>query len=135
MSEVKLLPLPNSGSGFYEDNVWHDTFSKSQMVSYARANVEPLIAENERLRAEVISAKNTSAYQWQAAQEANKRAERLAEALRSLLGSVDDLTSYVAEDDEIGHRPCCHVLSYKEHTDDCAITKARAALDQENNDD
>lgn len=52
-----------------------------------------------------------------------------------MLGGVDDLTSYAAEDDEIGHRPCCNVLSYKEHTDDCAITQARAALEQEGGND
>lgn len=40
MTDIKLLPLPNCGSGFYEDNVWHDTFSKHQMEAYARANVE-----------------------------------------------------------------------------------------------
>lgn len=51
-SNVELLPLPNSGSGFYEDNVWHDTFSKRQMEAYAHANMAPLIAENKRLRAE-----------------------------------------------------------------------------------
>lgn len=134
MTDIKLLPLPlkqaldlhiPSGVRFYGH-------SNESMQHYARANVahataakdaeiEALVHDLEQTRANVMA-------EHEARIEAEVRAERLEEALRSLLGGVDDLTSYMAEDDEIGYRPCCSVLSYKEHTDDCAITQARAAL-------
>lgn len=78
MTDIELLPLPNSGSGFYEDNVWHDAFSKRQMEAYARANVahatEPLKAEIERLRAVRDSFQRVGI-------AAQARAERLAEEI------------------------------------------------------
>src|SRR5690606_9351055 len=115
-TDVKLLPLPNSGSGFYEDNVWHDTFSKRQMGSYARSNMEPLSAENERLRAE--AAKRDGIDPWAVllrAQEAEARAERLAEALRLALKWAEVL-------------PTGEPLRAESVRD---LDNARAALDQE----
>lgn len=35
---------------------------------------------------------------------------------------------YEHEEDEIGSRACCHVLSYKDHEPDCYVMKLRAAL-------
>ena len=40
----------------------------------------------------------------------------------------DGGTRYDSEDDEIGTRACCYVLSYEDHEPDCHITKLRAAL-------
>ena len=104
----------------------------AQELAVQKNLVKHYKAENERLRAEM--AKRDGIDPWAVllrAQEAEARAKRLTEALQSLLGSVDDLTSYTSEDDEIGYRPCCNVLSYKEHTDACAITQTRAVLNQE----
>ena len=73
-TDVKLLPL-------YAELQGHP---KLEIIKhYARANMEPLLAENERLRAE--AAKRDGIDPWAVllrAQEAESRAERLAEALR-----------------------------------------------------
>ena len=37
---------------------------------------------------------------------------------------------YEHEEDDIGRRACCYVLSYKDHEPDCYVTKLRAALAQ-----
>lgn len=40
-------------------------------------------------------------------------------------------TSYQDEEDEVGYRTCCRVVSYKEHEADCWVVQLRAALDAE----
>jgi len=37
-------------------------------------------------------------------------------------------TKYNHEDDEVGERVCCGVVSYTDHADDCAAVRLRAAL-------
>ena len=81
MADVEVLPLPDwGGAQIIPDNLIRD---------YARANMEPLIAEIETLRAEVrrlnfevdaaaIYGDDRDAHYLQA----ETRAERLAEALR-----------------------------------------------------
>lgn len=49
------------------------------------------------------------------------------DALR-LVVAADGGTRYESEDDEIGCRACCYVLSYKDHESDCYVLKAKAAL-------
>lgn len=93
-----------------------------------REELERALAES---RAEVDSLRSRLEDTTRDKLNAEARAERLAGALRGLLGSVDDLTSYMAADDEIGYRPCCNVLSYNPHADDCATARAYAALEQE----
>ena len=50
MTNVKLLPLPYGEASSFGDYEVHDN---EAMIDYARANMEPLIAEIEALRAEV----------------------------------------------------------------------------------
>lgn len=79
MADVELLPLP--------EHFAHQSERVQEHVrDYARANLAPLQAENERLRAEVerwlseaTEVANGAAI---AVQAAEARAERLAEALR-----------------------------------------------------
>lgn len=41
---------------------------------------------------------------------------------------ADGGVRYEHEEDDIGRRACCYVLSYKDHEPDCYVTKLRAAL-------
>jgi hypothetical protein len=41
----------------------------------------------------------------------------------------DGGTRYEHEDDEVGTRCCCMVVSYKDHLSTCFITKAKALLE------
>ncbi len=50
MADVEVLPLPYGEASSFGDYEVHDN---EAMIDYARANMEPLIAEIEALRAEV----------------------------------------------------------------------------------
>lgn len=103
MADVELLPLPSE--------------VRLAIRAYARACVEanlaPLQAENERLRAEVAEWKRVAAAQAELHGEAEERAERLAEALEMMVEMV--------EMNGFGR--------------DAAMDTARAALSQENHND
>lgn len=59
--------------------------------------------------------------------EAFEQRDALAKAAKAALES-DGGIHYEIEEDEIGTRSCCYVLSYKDHKPDCYITMLRAAL-------
>ena len=91
--DVKLLPLPELPRQVegYSSDYWEAGQIEEYATDYARANMEPLIAENERLRAEVArqeSLKEKYIFQsdgWEYKARASEvRAERLAEALKLL---------------------------------------------------
>lgn len=111
MTDVELLPLPewtkrDDLGGLVPSEV------RVEMQAYTRANLAPLQAENERLRAELDRAiaelagpepTDGSAYYWAcrvngARRKAEARAERLAEALRGLLDVGDKFTGDPNED-------------------------------------
>ena len=50
--------------------------------------------------------------------------------VNALLAAVEDGTgtSYNSEDDDIGERTCCHVVSYHNHLEDCWYLKAEATI-------
>lgn len=50
------------------------------------------------------------------------------EALRLVVREDGGLDRYDSEDDEIGCRSCCNVLSYKPHEEDCYVMHAQRAL-------
>lgn len=41
---------------------------------------------------------------------------------------ADGGTFYADDDDDVGSRACCRVLSYKEHASDCWVAKAQRLL-------
>lgn len=47
--------------------------------------------------------------------------------LKDIVGS-DGGTSYQSDEDTIGTRACCHVLSWKPHLPDCYVARAKAML-------
>lgn len=57
----------------------------------------------------------------------SERAAGLVEALEDAIDNEGGV-SYANEEDEVGARACCYVVSYKAHGADCWVTKARAAL-------
>ena len=90
MADVELLPLPSE--------------VRLAIRAYARACVEanlaPLQAENERLRAEVAEWKRVAAAQAELHGEAESRAERLAEALRDARRALAFAAQYLPECNE-----------------------------------
>ena len=111
MSEVKLLPLPPLPEKESDERgeEWIEPQIEAYATAYARANMEPLLAENERLRE-----------QYQRAAESSEhfaaRAERLAEALRLGLAIAEDGGTW----SELGRKESARFKAL-----------ARAALDQE----
>ena len=97
MAEIKLLPLPEwGGAQIIPDNLIRD---------YARANMEPLIAEIEALRAELAEARDgwhmangTADLAMKHRDAAEARAEGLAEALREAKGRMLGQVKWVACD-------------------------------------
>jgi len=85
MADVELQPLPPLHIAPSVEPVDYPNVAQA-LMDYARACVEanlaPLQAENERLRAEVAEWRRVAAAQAELHGEAEARAERLAEALR-----------------------------------------------------
>lgn len=81
MADVELLPLPEPVVVAEELEFGAIyAYERRHMEAYTRANMEPLRAENERLRAEVELWRHKAAvHQY--------RRERLAEALRMFLAA------------------------------------------------
>jgi hypothetical protein len=55
------------------------------------------------------------------------------EALKLALKALEnfaDVIKYDNEQDDIGYRACCYVLSYDQHSEECKATKAIAAIKQ-----
>lgn len=50
-------------------------------------------------------------------------------ALRSVVEADGGCDRYYSEDDDIGFRACCDVISYKPHEEDCYVMQARRALE------
>lgn len=57
-----------------------------------------------------------------------KTEEQLAEALVLCIEEGGEKIDYHSEEDEIGTRACCNVMSYKNHAPDCWVTKSLEAL-------
>ncbi len=55
---------------------------------------------------------------------------RMWPVVNALIAAVEDGpgTSYNSEDDDIGERTCCHVVSYHNHLEDCWYLKAEATI-------
>ena len=84
MADVELLPLP--------EHFAHQSERVQEHVrDYARANMEPLLAEVERLKRH---AERQHAAYWRA----NRRAERLAEALRVAAGELASIGDAIGHD-------------------------------------
>ena len=49
-------------------------------------------------------------------------------ALRAVVEADGGCDRYYSEDDEIGFRACCDVISYKPHEEDCYVMQAQRAL-------
>ena len=56
--------------------------------------------------------------------------ENAKKLLQEVLNELD-LTTYCDEDDEIGRRSCCDVISYKPHEKNCIIVRIKKFLKQE----
>jgi len=86
MADVELLPLPEMGH--FEQRYAgipyqvRTAYTADQMHAYARANMEPLLAEVAGLRQALTDALDDIAAVERLAADSNARAERLAEALR-----------------------------------------------------
>jgi hypothetical protein len=55
------------------------------------------------------------------------------EALKLALEALEnfaDVIKYDNEQDDIGYRACCYVLSYDQHSENCKATKAITAIKQ-----
>ena len=55
------------------------------------------------------------------------------EAMKPALEALEDFSDvikYDNENDDIGYRACCHVLSYDSHSKNCKATKAITALQE-----
>lgn len=94
MTDIELLPLPEARA--CTAGTRRDCWVADEMEAYTRANMAPLIAEIERLRADVEAwksahgAENDACHHFQGkAREAETRAERLAEALRELVVDME----------------------------------------------
>lgn len=80
MTDIKLLPLPEADDSVEDRAQWpfvtySDVWLQESVQDYARANMEPLLAEIETLRMEIEGHRI-------AIQQLYDRAERLTEALR-----------------------------------------------------
>lgn len=93
MADVKLLPLPERSEidRHIPTGIRVYGYTADDMHAYARANLAPLQAENERLRAEVerlmgcLATANANHEQFERQWYLERdRAERLAEALRNI---------------------------------------------------
>lgn len=99
MADVELLPLP-------EPVVVADelefgaiyAYESRHMEAYARANLAPLQAENERLRADHAALRAEYYRVVHALQDEQARAERLAEALREAVGELASIGDAIGHD-------------------------------------
>ena len=93
--DVKLLPLPELPRQVegYSSDYWEAGQIEEYATDYARANMEPLLAENERLRAEVEKLRGVVVFANDGVADTitalDARAERLAEALRAAYRHLD----------------------------------------------
>jgi predicted O-linked N-acetylglucosamine transferase (SPINDLY family) len=72
-------------------------YTADQMRAYARANLAPLQAENERLRAEVAEWKRVAAAQAELHGEAEERAEQLVKEVEALRAEVERSERYAEQ--------------------------------------
>lgn len=49
-------------------------------------------------------------------------------ALKAVVEADGGMARYMSEDDDIGFRACCDVISYKPHEEDCYVMEAKRAL-------
>ena len=66
--------------------------------------------------------------EWAAKDEIERFERELAEA-RNPLFDFTRTVQYAGDEDEIGVRACCHVLSYKPHDKNCAAFNSLTRLD------
>lgn len=57
-------------------------------------------------------------------QPSEDRRDALINLLTKALESAADFTTYSSEDDSVGYRCCCGVVSYMPHGKDCELSKA-----------
>lgn len=57
------------------------------------------------------------------------RIKQLESALKAVVDADGGLDRYDHEEDEVGCRSCCGVVSYKEHEADCYVVIAKKALE------
>jgi hypothetical protein len=88
---TELLPLPESDGLNDIYGECHHYYYADTLQAYARANMEPLLAEVERLKRH---AERQHAAYWRA----NRRAERLAEALREAAGEMASIGDAIGHD-------------------------------------
>jgi len=99
MADVELLPCGECGmpcrAGEYHPFAACLMFKACHNSETVRANLAPLQAEIEALRAEVAEWKRVAAAQAELHGEAEDRAERMAEALRVARARTADLAEWL----------------------------------------
>ena len=99
MTDIDLLPLPEhteAGEFTFDAHV----FEHMDMVSYARANMEPLITEIETLRNEVSwmrAARLAYASEFPATEDGDPDTGNIHANIRALKTEIEEMRSEVAE--------------------------------------